>query len=117
MRTSLISLLVLVLSAAIAVSPVKTEPHAQTGKLKNIKVLTDLSETELNTEMQNWVKALGVRCSFCHQLNDYAADDNEHKDIARKMATMVRSVNSQFFQSAERKVRCVVCHRGVGHGV
>lgn len=102
-----------VLILAVLSGPVTTAPRAQeAGNFKNVKVLTDLTPAQLNTEMQAWVKALGVKCSFCHEAGDFGAEGNEHKGIARKMVTMVRSLNSEFFKDSERKMSCVICHRG-----
>jgi hypothetical protein len=81
----------------------------QPTRFKNIKVLTALSDADINREMQKWTKSLGVQCTYCHEPPDYASDDNPKKDIARKMFSMVTSVNDQFL---EGKASCVLCHRG-----
>ena len=81
---------------------------AQT-KYKNIKVLNSLSDNDIAREMQAWSKALGERCTFCHEGNDYVSDANPKKDIARKMATMVMVINKDYLNG---KASCVLCHRG-----
>lgn len=84
---------------------------AQESKMKNLKVLTGLTDQQVNAEMQGWAKALGVKCSHCHTLGDFASDENPKKALARTMATMVRTINKDFLKG-EKKASCVLCHRG-----
>jgi hypothetical protein len=61
------------LAALIILIPARSESTAQTtSKYKNIKVLSGLSDNEISREMQAWTKALGERCTFCHE-----ADPNQ----------------------------------------
>lgn len=83
----------------------------QESKLKNIKVLTGMSDTEINKEMQVWTKALGVKCSHCHTLGDFATDENPKKVMARQMVSMVNTLNKDFLKG-EKKASCMLCHRG-----
>jgi photosynthetic reaction center cytochrome c subunit len=78
-------------------------------KFKNIKVLTDLSDAQINREMQAWTKAIGEKCPYCHEGTDYASDANPKKDVARKMAQMLGDMNKNYL---EGKGTCVLCHRG-----
>jgi len=55
--------------------------------------------------------ALGVRCDFCHNPQDYSSDEKETKLTARKMMEMVKNVNATTF-NGEQKVQCWTCHRG-----
>jgi photosynthetic reaction center cytochrome c subunit len=78
-------------------------------KFKNIKVLTDLTDAQINREMQAWTKATGEKCPYCHEGTDYASDANPKKDIARKMAQMVLDMNKNYLDG---KANCMLCHRG-----
>lgn len=67
---------------------------------------------EVNREMSTWTKALGgVKCTYCHKLGDMANDENPKKEIARKMAAMVKTINADFL-TGENKATCMTCHRG-----
>jgi photosynthetic reaction center cytochrome c subunit len=78
-------------------------------KFKNIKVLNDLTDAQINREMQAWTKAIGEKCPYCHEGTDYASDANPKKDVARKMAQMVIDVNKNYLDG---KASCSLCHRG-----
>ena len=84
-------------------------PSPPPTKFKNIKVLTDLTDAQINREMQAWTKALGEKCPYCHEGTDYASDVNSKKDVARKMAQMVLDMNKNYLDG---KATCVLCHRG-----
>ena len=96
------------LTALVIVIPGQSGPMAQT-KYKNIKVLNSLSDADIAREMQAWTKALGERCTFCHEGADYASDANAKKETARKMAQMVIAINKTYLDG---KASCVLCHRG-----
>ena len=57
--------------------------------------------------------ALGVKCDFCHDVNNFAAD-TEHKNEARAMMRMVIDINEKNF-AGEYKVTCMTCHQGKEH--
>jgi Photosynthetic reaction centre cytochrome C subunit len=92
----------------VAIGPASSKP-IQESRFKNIKVLNDLSDPEIQKEMQNFAKSLGVTCTYCHQGTDYASDENPKKETARKMYTMVKTINKDFLGG---KAACVLCHRG-----
>ena len=75
---------------------------------KNLKILPP---EHLMETMQAFRVALGVRCDFCHVQGDFAADDKEHKLIARKMLAMTHEINSHF-PDGKMHVTCYTCHRG-----
>ena len=83
---------------------------------KNLKVLA--ANTEIPFVMQNFSKALGVQCSYCHVQGDFSSDANPKKDIARKMIAMVRQIDLSFpstagqFPDGYYEVDCITCHRG-----
>jgi photosynthetic reaction center cytochrome c subunit len=84
-------------------------PAAVPTKFKNIKVLAELTDAQINREMQAWTKAIGEKCPYCHEGTDYASDANPKKDVARKMAQMVLDMNKTYLDG---KASCMLCHRG-----
>ena len=95
--------------AILLLVPGEQRSSAQT-KFKNIKVLTHLTDAQINREMQAWTKQIGEKCPYCHEGNDYVSDANPKKNIARKMAQMVIDINKQYLAD---KATCMLCHRGV----
>ncbi len=92
----------------------------------NLKILPkDMPKRELVNLMRDFAGALGVRCNHCHvgesttslEGFDFAADDKEHKRVARAMLQMTNEINGKLVPAAGREspvqVRCVTCHRGV----
>jgi len=75
---------------------------------KNLKIL---KPEHLMETMQAFRVALGVRCDFCHVQGDFASDEKPHKEIARKMLTMVHEINANF-PDGKMHVTCYTCHRG-----
>ena len=91
-----------------------------TGQLKNIQVLDFESERDLKKYMKTIGKDLGVKCTFCHDLNDKSID-TDHKIIAREMMKMQMDLNKRVFaQIADSllkhenplQISCWTCHRG-----
>ncbi len=95
-----------------------TEHH-----FKNLKVLPkDISEEALDSIMDNFNYALGVRCNFCHARNDstkhldFPSDAKGEKGIARGMMLMTANINKKYFNFNKEKivpqtVTCITCHR------
>lgn len=96
-------------------------------KERNLKVLPkDISDEKLDSIMQTYNLALGVKCEFCHvpvkgfkDSLDYASDTEPMKENARKMMLMVIDINKNnfWFNKDERPeylktVTCKTCHRG-----
>jgi len=74
----------------------------------NLKVLTQENYIGVMFGMQT---ALGVRCDFCHNMEDRASDEKPTKVTARKMMEMVKNINATTF-NGEQKVSCYTCHHG-----
>ena len=90
------------------------------GQLKNIQVLEIESERDLKKYMKAISKDLGVKCSYCHDINDKSIDTG-HKNIAREMMRMQIDLNKSVFaqigdsllQSENTlQISCWTCHRG-----
>ena len=119
------TILVALVSAGVAAV------NAPKSKFKNLKVLPkDISDAKLDSIMESYNIALGVKCNFCHvsynKLNfamkdslDYAADTEPMKENARDMMRMVIDINKNnfYFDKNEQPeylhtVTCKTCHRG-----
>ena len=96
-------------------------------KERNLKVLPgDISDIKLDSIMQTYNVALGVKCNFCHVAKkglvdslDYASDADPMKENARRMMRMTIELNKNYFyfDTAVRPeylnvVTCKTCHRG-----
>lgn len=70
------------------------------------------STARVKREMKTWSRALGVKCKYCHQGKDYAADTKDDKAAARKMVLMTKAMNRRFFGKSKKKLTCATCHQG-----
>ena len=114
--------IIISLVSVAATFPTEDEPAF---KAKNLKVLPkDIGYEELDSIMDGFKAALGVKCNFCHVPSktdpkklDFAADDKDHKIIAREMMLMTAKLNKKYFKEFQEKkgvaaVQCATCHRG-----
>ncbi len=114
---------ILVASVSLGVAAV-TAPK---NKFRNLKVLPkDISDAKLDSIMQTYNIALGVKCNFCHvpmkniaDSLDYASDKEPMKENARDMMRMVIDINKKYFNFDNNQqpeylntVTCKTCHRG-----
>lgn len=96
-------------------------------KDRNLKVLPkDISDARLDSIMQTYNIALGVKCNFCHlpvkkgaEELDFASDAEPMKENARDMMRMTIEINRSnfYFDKNQRPeylttVTCNTCHRG-----
>ncbi len=113
----------------IATSATQPKPQEEKPGYKNLKVLPkDISRDDLKKVMDHYNAALGVKCNFCHVMNeetkklDFASDAKDHKIAARSMMKMTNKLNikhfggkkSQFNQGV-MEVTCKTCHQGKKH--
>lgn len=113
------------LAAFVVVSVAAIKAPKQ--KDRNLKVLPkDISDVKLDSFMQTYNIALGVKCNFCHvpmkniaDSLDYASDAEPMKENARKMMRMVIDINKKNFHFNKddqpvylNTVHCNTCHRG-----
>jgi len=88
----------------------------QKSELKNVKVLPFTEKREVVKYMKSVVaKELGVKCSFCHNMTDYASDEKDHKKVAREMMVMTMNANKTMKNLNFHDISCWVCHRGNKH--
>ena len=87
-----------------------------TAEQKNVKLLTGLTDVQLQRTMNLMRGSLGVHCDFCHVVDgpsgwDFASDQKPTKTRAREMIKMVGEINRSTF-GGQATVSCYTCHRG-----
>ena len=94
---------------------------AFSSTFENVNVLDIESRSEMKKYMKSIAKDLGVKCSYCHDMDDKSLD-NPVKDIAREMIILTRQINSylnDINKNEEEKsvvsVTCWTCHKGNPH--
>jgi len=88
---------------------------------KNVQLLKNMSDLQLQRTMNMIRSSLGVHCDFCHVLDDksgwqFDKDDKKEKRTAREMMAMVIKLNKEPF-GGKIEVSCWTCHRGSTHPV
>ena len=78
---------------------------------KNIQVLKGMPAGQLTSVMSNFTSALGVDCTFCHDMTGFEKDTKPQKVAARKMLNMANVVAREHF-GGRSPVGCYTCHRG-----
>jgi hypothetical protein len=83
---------------------------------KNIQVFKGQPSSEIGPAMAFMTGSLGANCEFCHVRSaeghwDFAKDDKEEKQTARKMILMTRKINEDNFDGTN-VVTCASCHNG-----
>ena len=100
MRRAIFVLLLLTLSAR--------------AEQKNVKLLTGLTDTELQRTMNMMRASMGTHCDHCHVSGeqwDFASDAKPQKQRARAMIQMVMDLNRTQFDGRS-VISCYTCHRG-----
>jgi cytochrome c5 len=121
------TMFLLSISLAAQEMPAQPRPHMSMPKPTNLQVLPkDISPEELMKLMGSYSQALGVHCSFCHEVNeqthrpDFASDAKPDKAIARTMIAMTQTINQKYLSTINdpdatpemKTVTCGTCHRG-----
>ena len=92
-------------------------------KADGLQVLEFESHRDLTKYMKSVAGDLGVKCQFCHDLNDKSIE-TPHKKIAREMMKMQKNLNESFFtgladtlhnHGETAAISCWTCHRGAKH--
>jgi outer membrane lipoprotein-sorting protein len=80
---------------------------------KNIQVFRGVPENQFLATMGFFCGSLSESCEFCHKSEaTWAAyaEDNDMKNMARKMVLMMNGINQAYF-GGKREVTCYTCHR------
>ena len=107
------SLFALFIAASLLSSPTLAAPEH-----KNLQVLPkDISKDDLKKTMDGFTEQLGVKCTFCHVLDQYEKDERPHKADARRMIKLVfdmKAKKADYFgpRVKEAVISCGMCHRG-----
>ena len=109
------TLTVLIAIALCAVGQAQ-QPQMSEEVFKNVQVLKGIPVSQFMETMGFFSASLGVNCTYCHVQEaggNWAkyADDNGHKQMARRMVLMVQSMNKANF-GGRRALTCYSCHRG-----
>lgn len=98
----------------------ENEPAGQV--FKNVKLLQNMPAGEFIKAMnEDYGKAIGRSCNFCHVANDFASDRRKEKATARMMIALEDSINNapEFLPRLKNRrgfwphIECVTCHRGM----
>jgi hypothetical protein len=90
------------------------------GRLYNVEVLKQDSYAQILGQMAYFSSALGVGCSYCHVVTNFAYD-TPTKKIARTMVIMQSRIQSEHIDAVHKAypnyavngaVGCETCHRG-----
>ena len=84
---------------------------------QNVQVLKDLSVgefTRVMLSMVDWVAPADQKnCTYCHNAENYADESTYQYQVARRMLTMTRDINSNWqAHVGQTGVTCHTCHRG-----
>ena len=115
---TIVALVTLSLTLYAQQTPPAGGPPQGGGEMaKNLKVLPkDTPRQRLLGAMQNFTRALGVKCDHCHVQGDFSLDDKPEKEVARSMMKMMANLrqNADEFLPGGRvqKATCWTCHRG-----
>ena len=117
-RTIRTTLLVLAAVALVSFIPWTSSAQELPDEFQNLQVLSpDISKDELKEIMTGFTEALGVKCTFCHTIDEYDKDDNKHKPMARNMIKLVVHLleNAEVYfpeETDQKKIGCATCHQG-----
>ena len=122
MRALAASLLLLLPLAILAIAQDQQEKQTKQGKQEkaqrvlpdptNLKILKAKTGAEIGLIMRTFTAGLGVQCTFCHAVPNYASDENPKKITARTMIELTAMVNAKFTDGKVMRVTCYTCHHG-----
>jgi hypothetical protein len=89
-------------------------PDSSNSFGENLKALHGIhSRDQLINVMRGFTEALGVKCDFCHNTDNFASDEKIQKRTARLMIRMVANIDNDYLMGPQmEKVTCFTCHRG-----
>ena len=88
--------------------PPSDDPEDTAPDFENIQILY-LNSPMMMSNMAFMSNSLGVECSFCHDLNDFASDSLPSKQRAREMIQWVLDLNAS---QGGIVFNCLTCHQG-----
>ncbi|MBS1809134.1 MAG: photosynthetic reaction center cytochrome c subunit [Acidobacteria bacterium] len=100
-------ILVVIVAAVIFHHSAQAHQQPAPAEPKNLQVFSGLSRPQVMQVMGDWVTALGVDCSYCHQASFEA--ETPRKQIARQMQ---REYVAALRHSDGSAIRCQDCHQG-----
>ncbi len=69
------------------------------------------ADFQMRERMQVLSKQLGVTCTHCHNLKNFASDEKKSFRVAKKHIEILDWLNTKGF-NGNPKVDCYMCHRG-----
>jgi outer membrane lipoprotein-sorting protein len=121
-RLKILSAMIVVCSLAATLVRGQGSGQAQAGPqkelmaedvYKNIQVFRGVPENQFLATMGFFCGSLSESCEFCHKSEaTWAAyaEDNDMKNMARRMVLMMNALNKQYF-GGKHEVTCYTCHR------
>lgn len=85
---------------------------------QNLTLLQDTTAGQLLKVMDDYSKAVGRGCEFCHVIDKWADDSKKDKKTTRTMIEVTNAINREQLTKlpADRegtpKITCMTCHRG-----
>jgi outer membrane lipoprotein-sorting protein len=114
---AILSAILCLLSAVVmrgqASQPPKEKELMAEDVYKNIQVFRGVPENQFLATMGFFSGSLSESCEFCHKSEvswEAYAEDNDMKNMARKMVVMMNGINQAYF-GGKREVTCYTCHR------
>ena len=92
-------------------SPFSGEEKPAGEVYKNIQLFKRMPAARLGRVMGVLTAALNVDCTHCHVEGDWASDEKEPKQTARKMFAMRGAIQNKHFDR-DTSISCWTCHRG-----
>jgi pyruvate/2-oxoglutarate dehydrogenase complex dihydrolipoamide acyltransferase (E2) component len=85
---------------------------------QNLELLQDTTAGRLVKLMDEYSRAVGRGCEFCHTVDKWAEDTRKEKKTTRQMIEMTNVINFQQLsklpagREGTPKISCMTCHRG-----
>lgn len=101
------------IAALVLIFAFSPAPADAAGDGKNLKVLSkDLTKKQIRNIMKEISKAVDKSCDECHDLDDFAKD-NDLKKKARDMFRLTNSINARLKKDGfKKRINCRTCHAG-----
>ena len=81
---------------------------------KNLQVFPkNITKDELSAKMKAFSTALGVQCTYCHDMTA-PEKDTDKKKVAVYMLKMTGEINAKYAKDfpSKKKIGCITCHNG-----